>query len=107
MNATQKVLIVTTGTNGTQGLTSVNKDLREGWRVVQIAPMGGAGSGEGARFAAMVVLEQSEQEAERILERIEEQAEVDIEGQIEQALEGGYIVESEIEDGDWKNSDLG
>lgn len=107
MNATQKVIIVTTGANGTQGLTSINKDLREGWRVVQIAPMGGAGASDGARFAAMVVLEQSEQAAARRMEEIEEQAEVDIEGQIEQALEGGYIVESETEEGGWRNPDLG
>lgn len=107
MNATQKVIIVTTGANGTQGLSSINKDLREGWRVVQIAPMGGAGASEGARFAAMVVLEQSEQEATRLIEQMEEQAEVDIEGQIEQALEGGYIVESETENGGWSNPDHG
>ena len=107
MNAAQKVVIVTTGTNGTQGLTMINKDLREGWRVVQIAPMGGAGSGESTRFAAMVVLEQSEHEATRRIEELEEQAEVDIEGQIEQALEGGYTVESEVENGGWKNPDLG
>ena len=93
MNAEQKVVIVTTGTNGTQGLTTINKDLREGWRVVQIAPMGGAGSSESTRFAAMVVLEQSERDATRRMEELEEQAEVDIEGQIEQALEGGYVVE--------------
>jgi hypothetical protein len=106
MSVSQKVIIVTTGANGTQGLTSVNKDLREGWRVVQIAPMGGSGSSEGSRFAAMVVLEQSEREATRRMEELEEQAEVDIEGQIEQALEGGYVVESEIENGGWKNPEL-
>ena len=106
MNAAQKVVIVTTGTSGTQGLTTVNKDLREGWRVVQIAPMGGAGSSEGSRFAAMVVLEQSEREATRQMEQIEERAEVDIKGQIEQALEGGYVVESEIENGGWRNPEL-
>ena len=104
MNAAQKVIIVTTGANGTQGLTSINKDLREGWRVVQMSPMGGAGSGESSRFAAMVVLEQSASAAARHMEQLEEQAEVDIEGQIEQALEGGYTVESET--GGWQNPEL-
>ena len=76
--------------------------------VVQITPMGGAGSGESARFAALVVLERSEQDAERVLEATAEQAEVDIDSQIEQALEGGYIVESEpqVEEGGWRNPDL-
>ena len=106
MNAEQKVIIVTTGSNGTQGLTTINKDLREGWRVVQIAPMGGAGSSESTRFAAMVVLEQSERDATRRMEELEEQAEVDIEGQIEQALEGGYVVESEAKGGGWKNPEF-
>jgi hypothetical protein len=55
----------------------------------------------------MVVLEQSEREATRRMEALEEQAEVDIEGQIEQALEGGYVVESEVENGGWKNPELG
>ena len=107
MNAAQKVIIVTTGVNGTQGLTSINKDLREGWRVVQISPMGGSGSSDGSRFAAMVVLEQSERAATLLMEQREEQAEVDIEGQIEQALEGGYTIESELNAGGWKNPEHG
>lgn len=105
MNSTQKVVLVTAGSSGAQGITTVNKDLREGWRVVQIAPMGGAGSGESARFAALVVLEQSGEQAEEVMQATAEQAEADIEGQIEQALEGGYIVESEDIEG-WRNPDL-
>lgn len=107
MNA-QKVILVTTGSQGTQGVTTVNRDLGEGWRVVQITPMGGAGSGESARFAALIVLERSEQDAERVLEQTAEQAEVDIDSQIEQALEGGYIVGSEPapEESGWRNPDL-
>lgn len=107
MNTAQKVILVTTGSNGTQGITGVNKELREGWRVVQITPMGGAGSGESARFAALLVIERSEGEAERMLEQTAEQAGVDIDSQIEQALEGGYIVESaEEEEQGWRNPDL-
>jgi hypothetical protein len=105
MNTTQKVVLVTAGSGGTQGITTVNKDLREGWRVVQVAPMGGSGSSDSARFAALVVLELSEEGAEGVLQATAEQAEADIEGQIEQALEGGYIVESEDIEG-WRNPDL-
>ena len=108
MNTTQKVILVTTGSNGTQGITTVNKDLHEGWRVVQITPMGGAGSGESARFAALLVIERSGQAAERVLEETAELAEADIDSQIEQALEGGYIVESPAEEEKgWRNPDLG
>jgi NAD(P)H-dependent FMN reductase len=105
MNITQKVVLVTAGSGGTQGITTINKDLREGWRVAQVAPMGGAGSGESARFAALVVLELSGEKAEGMMQATAEQAEADIEGQIEQALEGGYIVESEDIEG-WRNPDL-
>ena len=108
MNSTQKVILVTTGSNGTQGITSVNEDLREGWRVVQITPMGGAGSGDSARFAALLVIERTVKEGEQTYEGAAEQAEVDIDSQIEQALEGGYIVGSqgEPETGGWRNPEL-
>jgi hypothetical protein len=107
MNTSQKLILVTAGSSGTQGITTANNDLREGWRLVQITPMGGAGSGESARFAALVVLERSEEAAERVLVETAEQAEDDIDSQIEQALEGGYIVESPAEEGGWQNPDLG
>lgn len=108
MNSTQKVILVTTGSNGTQGITSVNEDLREGWRVVQITPMGGAGSGDSARFAALLVIERSADASERAFQESAEQVEVDIDSQIEQALEGGYIVGSPGEEdaGGWRNPDL-
>lgn len=106
MNVSQKIVIITTGAGGTAGLNAVNQDLQQGWRVMQISPMGGAGGGEGVRFAAAVLLEQSEGGATRLAEEMEKQAEVDMEGQIEQALEGGYIVESETENGGWANPDL-
>jgi hypothetical protein len=104
MSITQKIVLVTAGSGGPQGITTINKDLREGWRVTQVAPMGGAGSGESARFAALVLLELNEDAAGEVLQATAEQAEADIEGQIEQALEGGYIVESEDIEG-WRNPD--
>jgi len=105
MSTTQKIVLVTAGSGGTQGITTINKDLREGWRVAQVAPMGGAGSGESARFAALVVLELNEDAADDLMQATAERAEADIEGQIEEALEGGYIVESEDIEG-WRNPDL-
>jgi len=105
MNSTQKVVLVTTGGGGNQGLSTVNNDLNEGWRVVKVAPMGGSGSGDTARFAALVVLELTDESAEGVLQATADQVEADIEGQIEQALEGGYIVESEDVAG-WRNPDL-
>jgi hypothetical protein len=105
MSTTQKIVLVTAGSGGPQGITTINKDLREGWRVAQVAPMGGAGSGESARFAALVVLELNEDAADTLMQATAERAEADIEGQIEEALEGGYIVESEDIEG-WRNPDL-
>ncbi len=111
MSMTQKTLLVTTGTGGTSGLNPLNDHLEKGWRVVQVVPMGGAGSGESVRFAALVVIEQSAEAADHVLEQIEEQIDEDFEGQIEEALEGGYIVgappEEEPTGGEpWANPEL-
>ena len=73
----QKALLVTTGPEGTRGLTDLNDHLRQGWRVAQTAPMGGGGATEG--FAALVVHKRSGQ-AELALDELE--------GEIEEALEG-------------------
>ena len=106
----QKTLLITTGTGGTSGLNPLNDHLEKGWRVVQVVPMGGAGSGESVRFVALVIIEQSEEAAEQVLEHIEEQIEEDFESQIDEALEGGYIVGTPSEDPDsgpsWVNPDL-
>ena len=75
MHASQHVLLVTTGPGGTQGLDAVNERLKKGWRVAHITPMGAAGNGEGAEFAALVVIERSGDEAESVLEHIEEEME--------------------------------
>lgn len=73
MPASQHVHLVTTGPAGTRGLDAVNERLKKGWRVAYVAPMGGGGGGP--EFAALVVLERSGDEAERVLEQIEEEIE--------------------------------
>ena len=108
MNITQKIVLVTTGSSGTQGVTTVNEDLRKGWRLMQITPMGGAGSGDTARFAAIVVLEREVDSEAPGPEAAEEEA--DIDAQIEQALEGGFMVGSgptSPQESGWRNPDLG
>ena len=75
MNASQHVLLVTHAPDGTHGLDAVNERLQKGWRVAHVTPMGAAGSGDGAEFAALVVIERSGSEAESVLEQIEEEIE--------------------------------
>ncbi len=115
MATIQKTLLVTTGTGGTSGLNPLNDHLQQGWRVLQVVPMGGAGSGESIRFAAIVIIEQSAEAAHQVLEHIEEQIEDDFESQIDEALEGGFVMgtspgslsESDSERGEgWVNPDL-
>lgn len=86
MNASQHILLVTHAHSGTQGLDAVNERLKKGWRVAHVAPMGAAGNGDGAEFAALVVIERSGDEAESVLEQI-------IEEEIEETLGDGGIVD--------------
>ncbi len=94
MSTIQKTLLVTTGTGGTTGLSPLNTDLKNGWRVAQVVPMGGAGSGDSVRFAALVIIERSGEAADEILEHVEEQIEDDFESQLDEALEGGFIMDT-------------
>jgi len=58
---TQKALIVRTGPNGHEGLKELNIKLKRGWRVAQVAPMGGAtGTGDAPCHAALVIIERSD-----------------------------------------------
>lgn len=81
MSPLQKALLLTTGPEGTRGLTDLNDHLRQGWRVTTVAPMGGGGATEG--FAALVVLKRTGR-AEVELDELEEE----IEEQIGEVLEG-------------------
>ncbi|MFO8099662.1 MAG: hypothetical protein R6T83_08610 [Salinibacter sp.] len=59
---TQKALIVRTGPDGHEGLEDLNIELERGWRVAQVAPMGGAaGPAETPCHAALVVLERRDE----------------------------------------------
>ena len=73
---TQKAIIVRTGPDGHDGLEALNIELERGWRVAQVAPMGGAaGPAETPCHAALVILERGDSErpalAVEALERIE------------------------------------
>jgi hypothetical protein len=78
MDATQKLLLLTTGPDGTRGLEEANDLLRHGWRVAQVCALGGGGAAEG--FAGVVLLERSGDTAESVLERLEDEIEEVIEG---------------------------
>ena len=70
----QKALVVVAGPTGARTASTDRLDelLDAGWRVAQVAPMGGGGATDG--FAALVVLERgAETEAEAILEQLEEE----------------------------------
>jgi hypothetical protein len=73
MDAAQQILLLSTGPEGTRGLSEANDLLRQGWRVAQVCPMGGGGATDG--FASLLVLERSGDRAESVLERIEEEME--------------------------------
>ncbi|MFP4227585.1 MAG: hypothetical protein ACLFTE_02010 [Salinivenus sp.] len=61
---TQKALIVRTGPDGHDGLEALNIELERGWRVAQVAPMGGAaGPAETPCHAALVILERRAEDA--------------------------------------------
>ncbi len=86
---TQKALIVRTGPNGHDGLEALNIELKRGWRVAQVAPMGGAaGPAETPCHAALVVLERGTADrpalAVEALERLERGGESVLEDVIEE-----------------------
>lgn len=75
---TQKAVIVRTGPDGHEGLETLNIELERGWRVAQVAPMGGAsGPSDAPCHAALVILEHHERNegpslAVEALEQVEE-----------------------------------
>lgn len=68
----QKVFIITTRPDDERALDELNIALGRGWRIVQIAPMGGAGTGrrdDGTAdlcFAALVVAERRSDESDPV-----------------------------------------
>lgn len=78
MPVAQKLLLLTTGPDGTRGLDEANEHLRSGWRVAQVCPLGGGGAAAG--FAGLVVLERSGLPAEAVVGQLEEELDEAIEG---------------------------
>lgn len=71
MSIDQRALIIRVGPNHTDGLSELNVELQRGWRVVNVAPMGGTGldeSGEASSpfLAALVIIERSPREEEAL-----------------------------------------
>lgn len=71
----QKALIVTAGSTKPSGLDELNIALERGWRVAVVAPMGGAGaSKDEPRFAALVIMERSDNSTHAVLHAVEEES---------------------------------
>ncbi len=94
MPTEQRALIVRVGPQHTDGLDALNDELRRGWHVVEVTPMGGTGLDERGDapppfLAALVVIERRTREAEaavaaEALEKVREAEEA-----------GGEIVEKD------------
>jgi hypothetical protein len=98
MRTTQKALIVKTGPEGHEGLEELNIELERGWRVAEVAPMGGAGGASASPgHAALVILEgrdlnepqpavaakdieDVEEEADEVVEEVVEEVDEVVEG---------------------------
>lgn len=88
MPAKQKALIVRIRPDSTHGLDELNVQLGRGWRVVEVAPLGGAGVGarEGTPelcLAALVVIEREDDEAADVLAEAHEEPEEIVEDLVE------------------------
>lgn len=92
---TQKAFIVRTGPDGHEGLKELNRNLERGWRVVTVSPMGGAGSSEEAPcHAALVVLEQRDEDGTTVAVEAVERAEREASSVIEEVMRDmGKLVE--------------
>lgn len=87
----QKALIVTRSDTSTEGLDALNEALAAGWRVVHATPMGGAGAGRppeaALQFAALVVIEQAD-EQEMVAAAAVEEAEEEVDELLGEIVEG-------------------
>jgi hypothetical protein len=92
MKTTQKALIVRTGPDGHDGLEALNIELERGWRVAEVAPMGGAGGATSSPVvAALVILEHRDERPEAPVSTAEAVEESTDEA-IEEILTEGYEV---------------
>lgn len=92
MKTTQKALIIRTGPDGHDGLEELNIELERGWRVVEVAPMGGAGGATSSPVvAALVILEHRDERSEEPVMAAEAVAE-ETEKAVEEIVEESYEV---------------
>lgn len=81
MDTQQKAFVVRIRPDSTHGLDELNVQLGRGWRVVKMAPMGGAavGSREGDEpelcLATLVVIERHEEAAADMMAQVETEPE--------------------------------
>ena len=86
MSARQKAFVVRIRPDSTHGLDELNVQLGRGWRVVEVAPLGGAGVGSRDEapelcLAALVVIEREDDSATEVIAQAEEEAEEIVEGE--------------------------
>lgn len=105
MKHEQKALIIKDSPTTTHGLDELNVHLKRGWRVAHLAPMGAAGNNtpdalSDRCFAAIVIIERTDQEAVDMLLQMEEEVEDLIEDMIETEMAEGDGATLEIEEND-------
>jgi hypothetical protein len=86
MSAKQKAFVVRIRPDSTHGLDELNVRLGRGWRVVKVAPLGGAGVGSRDDapelcLAALVVVEREDDTATEVIAQAEEDVEEIVEGE--------------------------
>lgn len=86
----QKAFVVRVRSDGTDNLAALNAELEQGWRVIQITPMGGTGQDRQGQthlplLAALVILERQEPDepSPLALEEVKEAPEEAVEDPVE------------------------
>lgn len=105
MSTTQKALIVRAGAESHEGLEELNIELERGWRVVEVAPMSGAGGATSSPIvAALVILEHEDDETAPPVEVAEaaETVDEDAEDEVEEIVEEV----AEVMEGDGAGTDI-
>lgn len=101
--STQKALIVRIRPNSMHGLDELNVQLKRGWHVTKVTPLGGAGIGSREDtpelcLAALVIIEREEERATEVIA----QAEAETEEIVEEIVEGeelsGETLSEELEE---------
>lgn len=92
MSTKQKAFIVRIQPNSTHGLDELNVQLGRGWRVAEVAPLGGAGVGSHENtpelcLAALVVIEREEGTTAGVMT----QAEGETEEIVDEIVEGDEL----------------